>query len=603
MYETEANRKVESAEHIPFDVIAAFGDLTGRIVTRTVLPWSEHCTECVWPTCYRTCDLYSPREDGKCRRFVDGMVRVDCATAVNRYLLKIRFKQWGKIWTPGSLNLRSSKKADQIEGRDYRIGMALYQLPLPQPIKKMVIGKRYSWKKKQVSWQNRIDDVPTSFLLECFNPSDQVVDLSLSIRFAGKGTRIPYQKLLHLNPGFQLVRIPFAEIAKTIDLRSPFNIELTPNSLEKEITLVFGLMEFVQEIQPPIEKNGKIKCVVWDLDNTLWDGVLMEHDPSNLTLKPDIRTMIEALDRRGILHSIASKNNHAEAMQTLKRFELDELFLYPQISWAPKGEAIKTIARRLNIGLDAMLFVDDQEFERRQVESVCPEVRTLDARDYFKLLEMEECQAPMTDESAKRRTMYRVEQERQETQEDFKDDYKAFLKHCDIRLEISNLNEKNLERVHELTQRTNQMNFSGSRYDRGLLREVMQSSYVDTYVLACEDRFGSYGVVGFGMIDSREPRLTDLMFSCRIQSKRVEHAFLQFIIQKYIGDTGKDFYANYRKTVRNMQSGQVFEDLGMVEVGLSDGVSSLIFPHDREVSDDGIVKLTLSSDRFAGSRQ
>jgi FkbH-like protein len=603
MYETEANRKVESAEQIPLDVITAFGDLKGKIVTRTVLPWSEHCTECVWPTCYKTCDLYSAREDGRCRRFVDGMVRVDCPTAVNHYLLKIRFKQWGKIWTPGNLKLRSSKKAVQIEGRDYHIGMVLYLLPLPQPVKKVVIGKRYSWKKKQVSWRNRSDDVPTSFLLECFNPSDQVVDLSLSIRFAGKDTRIPYQKLLRLNPGFQLVRIPFAEIAKTIDLRSPFNIELIPNSLEKEITLFFGLMEFVQEIQPPIEKNGKIKCVVWDLDNTLWDGVLVEQDPAQLTLKPGIRNIIEALDRRGILQSISSKNNQAEAVQALMRLELDQFFLYPQISWTPKGEAIKTIARLLNIGLDAMLFVDDQEFERRQVESVCPEVRTLDARDYCKLLEMKELQVPVTDESAKRRVMYRIEQERQETQEDFKDDYKAFLKHCDIRLEISNLTEQNLERVHELTQRTNQMNFSGSRYDRDLLCEVMQSSYIDTYVLACEDRFGSYGIVGFGMVDRREPRLTDLMFSCRIQSKRVEHAFLRFIIQKYITNTGRDFHANYRKTVRNMQSGQVFEDLHMVEVGISDGVSSLIFSHEREVSDDGIVKLTLSSDRFVGSPQ
>ena len=154
-----------------------------------------------------------------------------------------------------------------------------------------------------------------------------------------------------------------------------------------------------------------------------------------------------------------------------------------------------------------------------------------------------------------------------------------------------------------LTQRTNQMNFSGSRYNRRLLREVMQSLYIDTYVLACEDRFGSYGTVGFGLVDRREPRLTDLMFSCRIQSKRVEHAFLRFIIQKYITDTGRDFHANYRKTLRNMQSGQVFEDLGMTEVGTIDGVSSLSFPHDRDLPDDGIVKLTLPSGRFVGSRQ
>ena len=134
-----------------------------------------------------------------------------------------------------------------------------------------------------------------------------------------------------------------------------------------------------------------------------------------------------------------------------------------------------------------------------------PGVKTLDARQYMTILDAKECQAPVTEESRNRRRMYKVEQERRQVEVNFKDDYKAFLKYCNIRLTVSSLTEENLERVHELTQRTNQMNFSGRRYDRAVLRDMVESTYLDTYVMACEDRFGSYGVVGFGIVDKREP--------------------------------------------------------------------------------------------------
>lgn len=599
MYETEANIKIESSDQIPLEGVAAFAGLQGKILTRTVLPWSEHCTECVWPTCFSTCDLYSPRDDGRCRRFVDGMVRIGCPAAINGYLLKIRFKQWGKLWTPGSLKLHSLREADRIESRDHRVGTVLYQLPLPKPIKTVVVGKRYSLKKRLATRSGRKDEVPTSFLLECFNPTNRTIALSLSIRSFRKEEKIPFQKLVQLSPGFQLVRVPLEDITSMVNLDSPFNIELIPNDIGKELTLYFGLMEFVHEVQPPAEKGGKIKCVVWDLDNTMWDGVLVEEGAAGLRLKPEILDIIESLDRRGIIQSIASKNNLEEVMQVLKQLKIDEFFLYPQVSWNPKGEAIKTIARQLNISTEAMLFVDDSEFELQQVEASCSGVRVLDAKDYLSILEMKDCQVPITTESVNRRKMYQVERDRLDVATSFKDDYKAFLKHCNIQLTVRPLTEENLERVHELTQRTNQMNFSGNRYDRDVLRKILHTSYLDTYVLACEDRFGTYGIVGFGMVDSREPRLTDLMFSCRIQSKRVEHAFLRSIIERYILFTGKDFHANYRKTARNMPSGQVFADLGMQEVEVTDGVTSLIFPHDREIPQDGIITVSLQEDNVS----
>jgi FkbH-like protein len=591
MYETETNNSTEPLERISLEDSAVFASLRGKVLTRTVLPWSEHCTECVWPTCYSTCDLYSPREDGRCRRFIDGMVRVDCPPSLNGYLLKIRFKQWGKLWAPGSLNLHTLEKADRMEQRDYRIGTILYQLPLPKPVKSVIVGKRYSLKKRQATRSVSEHKAPTSFVLECYNPTSHSIPLSITLRSFRKEEKIPFQKLIALAPGFQLIRIPFEEISNVINLESPFNIELIPNDIGDEITLYFGLMEFVQEVQLPAVKNGTIKCVVWDLDNTLWDGVLVEDGEAKLRLKPGIVDIIETLDRRGIIQSIASKNNYDHAIQVLKHFQIDHFFLCPQISWSPKGEAIQTIARQLNIGTEALLFVDDSDFELQQVGSSCPDVRVLDTRNYESLLEMKECQVPITTESMNRRKMYQVEFDRKEVAATFKDDYKAFLKHCDIKLTITPLSDENLERVHELTQRTNQMNFSGNRYDRDLLRKILQTPYLDTYVLACEDKFGTYGIVGFGLVDIREPRMTDLMFSCRIQAKRVEHAFLRHIIESYIVLVKRNFYANYRRTPRNEPSGQVFADLGMQELGVIDGVTSLTFPHDQEIPDDGIIKI------------
>jgi FkbH-like protein len=603
MYETEANHKVEAAaSQIPGEVISALAEMKGKVLARTVLPWSEHCTECVWPTCYTTCDLYSPREDGRCRRFVDGMVRVDCPEALNSYLLKIRFKRWGKLWSPGNVRLHTNEQAIRLEKRDYSIGSVLYQLPIPAGLKATVTGKRYSLKKRIASRPADAPDLPTAFLLECYNPESHSIQLSLTLRSSNEEVKIPFQKLVELEPGFHRIRVPVDEITRVLDVRKSFNIDLIPNDVEGAqdvTTLYFGLIEFVQEVEQAADKTKKIKCVVWDLDNTLWDGILVEDGHSKLKMKPEITDVIRALDARGILHSIASKNNHDEAMQILKELRINEYFLCPQISWQPKSESIQTIARRLNIGLDSILFVDDSKFELEQVKATCPEVRILDAAQYQTLPEMKECDVPITAESKERRKMYQVEAERQDLAEGFGNDYMAFLRYCQIQLSIRPMTHENLDRVHELTQRTNQMNFSGSRYDREVLKAILATPYLDTYVLSCEDRFGSYGVVGFSIVDTREPRMTDLMFSCRIQSKRIEHAFLGHVVRCYRSKFAKDFCANYRRTPRNAPSGRVFDDLGMEEVGISDGVTSLVFRGNKEVPDDGVIKIVVQREPVA----
>jgi len=598
MYETEANHSVENTGQLPQEAIRAFASLEGKILSRTVLPWSEHCTECVWPSCYTTCDLYSPRQDGRCRRFADGMVRVETPSAANSYLLKIRFKRWGKLETPGNVHLHPAAKAEKLERRDYRIGSALQRLPLPSLIQITATTKRYSFKKRMAGTASGGAELPACFLLECYNPESHSVRLTLTMRATDGHSRIPFQKLILLTPGFHRIRVALEEITALLDVKRPFVIDLTPNDEENETTLYFGLMDFVTE-RVEVQESGndnparKIKCVVWDLDNTLWDGILVEDGPERLRIKAGIAEIIRTLDQRGILHSIASKNNPEEALQVLKKFRLDEYFLCPQISWQPKSTGIQTICQQLNIGMDSILFVDDSEFELQEVKGVCREARVLNSEHYRTLAERDECQVPITAESQERRSLYQVEAKRQSMAQNFSQDYMAFLRHCEIQLAVRPMTEENLVRVHELTQRTNQMNFSGNRYSREVLRALLSKPHLDTFVLSCEDRFGSYGVIGFSIVDRREPRMTDLMFSCRVQSKRVEHAFLAWVIGRYIEETGKDFCANYRRTPRNAMSGQVFADLGLEEIETKDGVSSLRFPREKQVPNDGVIEVSI----------
>jgi FkbH-like protein len=410
-----------------------------------------------------------------------------------------------------------------------------------------------------------------------------------------------------MEPGFNRHRIPAEEIQKSLDLRAPFDIELTPNLTSGTHTLVFGAMDFVaghalasaslspapaSTLQP---KPRICKCVVWDLDNTVWDGTLVEDGLDRLQLKPQIPDLLKTLDERGILLSAISKNSSADALAALQHFGIAGYFLHPQISWNPKSAGLRTIVSALNIGMDSVLFVDDSPFEREEVQSACPGVTVLDASAYLSIPSRPECQAPVTDESRKRRSFYREQEVRDTALNHFGGDYAAFLRDCRLRLTIRPLSQSSLVRVHELTQRTNQMNFSGNRYSLAQLQAILADPRVDTYILDCEDRFGSYGTIGFCTVQNLSNCLTDLMFSCRIQAKRIEHAFLSFLLHRYRQRSKEDFCVLYRKTPRNEASGAVFADLAFDLHSEADGLSRLIFPANRPIPDDQIVAIVDST--------
>ena len=117
-------------------------------------------------------------------------------------------------------------------------------------------------------------------------------------------------------------------------------------------------------------RKREVKCLVWDLDNTVWDGVLLEGD--SVRLRHEVRHVICTLDERGILQSIASRNDYDEAMAKLEELSLAEYFVYAQISWGPKSTSLQNIVQRLNIGADSVAFIDDDPFERDEVAASVP---------------------------------------------------------------------------------------------------------------------------------------------------------------------------------------------------------------------------------------
>jgi FkbH-like protein len=279
-------------------------------------------------------------------------------------------------------------------------------------------------------------------------------------------------------------------------------------------------------------EKGMIKCVVWDLDNTLWHGTLLED--GQVRLRDHVIEIIQTLDGRGILQSIASKNDHDLAMDRLREFGLAEYFLYPQLNWNSKVSSIRSIASSINIGLDAIGFIDDQEFERDEVSFSLPEVRCFDSGELESLLERPELNPRLISEDSRlRRLMYLSDQERRKAEDAFAGAQEEFLATLGLELTIAPAEQEDLNRAEELTLRTNQLNTTGYTYSYEELNEFRQSDRYRLLIAGLTDKYGAYGKIGLALIEcaEREWTIKLLLMSCRVISRGVGTILINYIMK------------------------------------------------------------------------
>lgn len=277
--------------------------------------------------------------------------------------------------------------------------------------------------------------------------------------------------------------------------------------------------------------NQKIKCVIWDLDNTVWAGVLIED--KQVCIKDGVEDIIKALDKRGILQSISSKNDYDLAKEQLVKFGLWEYFIYPQINWNRKSDGIGQIAKSINIGIDTLAFIDDQPFEREEVNFVHPEVLCIDAGQIKEVLEMDRMMPKfITEDSKNRRKMYQSDIIRNDLEKDYEGTTEEFLMTLGLELEIDSAQEVDLQRLEELTVRTHQLNSTGYVYGYDELKELINSKQYDLLAIQLKDKYGEYGKIGLALVE-KAPSFWEiklLLMSCRVMSKGIGNVVMNTIM-------------------------------------------------------------------------
>jgi FkbH-like protein len=316
----------------------------------------------------------------------------------------------------------------------------------------------------------------------------------------------------------------------------------------------------------------KIKCVIWDLDNTIWDGTLIEDN--NVTLRNGVDEIIKAIDERGILQSIASKNDYDMAMAKLKELGLEEYFIYPQIHWNSKSSSIKIIAQSINIGVNTLAFVDDQPFEREEVNFACPEVLCIDSVDLNKILDMEEMIPKFISEDSKlRRKMYMSDIRRNKEEEGFDGAQQEFLETLGMVFTISPVGEGDLQRAEELTVRTHQLNATGYTYSYEELDSLRKSNRHKLFIAGLEDKYGTYGKIGLTLVECAEDvwTLKLLLMSCRVMSRGVGTVMMSYIMN-LAKRANVHFRAEFVPTDVNRMMYITYKFAGFKEIEEKDGL-------------------------------
>ena len=364
--------------------------LNRREVADTLeLIWEEHCVECAAPTCYQNCTLYVQRKDGDCARFVNGISPNTSFNGRYAFGADIEFRKWAKL----EANLEVAHPSIFLR----RFRWLTFLTPA-------FIRAGLERKACRLFFSGRV--IYDDFIIECFS-FDHDVTLHLEYFVVENHQRRSiFKQTFTLHHGRNFFNVPF-QFFQMKELRG--YIYLYPETMEGNKRIIFTWLDFVRYKQ----KRGKvkaenlsrhIKCVAWDIDNTLLQGTLLETEE---TLLPERnRIIIEQLDKRGILQTIISKNDQALVMSKLKELNIESFFLYPKINWERKSQNLAEIAKELNVSLSSFAFIDDSPFEREEVRQALPMVKVFSENDIDNIFSLEEFNTPITSMSAQRRVSY-----------------------------------------------------------------------------------------------------------------------------------------------------------------------------------------------------
>ncbi|HET9851979.1 MAG TPA: HAD-IIIC family phosphatase, partial [Candidatus Limnocylindrales bacterium] len=255
----------------------------------------------------------------------------------------------------------------------------------------------------------------------------------------------------------------------------------------------------------------QVKLVVWDLDETIWRGVLAE---GPVEVIPGRSELLHGLVDNGVMVSVSSRNDLAVAREQLERLGLWELVIFPRINWESKGAQVRDLVDAAQLRPPNVLFVDDNHLNREEAAFFAPGLQVADPADPgFDDLLAAVLAAGRPDRTRRRLAEYRLLENRTAAAEAFGDN-REFLRSCDIEVRLTERPVDDVDRLAELVARTNQLNYTKRRVDEAAVRRLLDDPNARTVAVRVRDRFGDYGLVGFAAVT--DGVVEHLAFSCRI---------------------------------------------------------------------------------------
>ncbi|MBR4925155.1 MAG: HAD-IIIC family phosphatase [Prevotella sp.] len=320
------------------------------------------------------------------------------------------------------------------------------------------------------------------------------------------------------------------------------------------------------------------KCLALDLDNTLWGGILGEDGIEGIQIGGDYpgkaflywQEALLQLSKSGVILAICSKNNEQDVLEAWEKNPYMVLrkdsFCAWRINWTDKATNLKELAEELNIGLDSFVFVDDNPTERELIRQILPMVAVPEfpeqpymlpmffkhlVEDYFKVYSI-------TDEDRKKTEHYKANAKRAQALKSFAD-IDTFLESLDIQITIEAANKFNIQRIAQMTQKTNQFNLTTKRYtDADILRFIEHGWKI--WCICVADKFGDNGITGCLMVNGTE--IDTFLLSCRILGKGIEFAFAKRVMVILRNNGTSELRAKYLPTVKNSQVKDFYEKCG-----------------------------------------
>lgn len=358
--------------------------------------------------------------------------------------------------------------------------------------------------------------------------------------------------------------------------KMPLSLEILPYAAKSVVDIIDAL-------------RGKFKkCVVLDLDNTLWGGVIGDDGMSGIQIGElgaghafsDFQMWLKELKNRGIILAVCSKNNEDTAKEPFEKhpemvLRLSDISMFVA-NWDDKASNIQYIQQTLNLGMDSFVFLDDNPFERNMVRSIIPNITVPELPEdpamyltYLKGLNLFET-ASYSEEDRDRTAQYQAEIGRVNLQKSFAsiDDYLIGL---EMIAEAKPFDEFHYPRISQLTQRSNQFNLRTVRYTEGEIAEIAKSDRYITIYYTLKDKFGDHGLISVVILEKQEDGKTlfvnTWLMSCRVLKRGMEEFIVNRMIETAKNNGFDTVVGEYIKTPKNSMVEKIYEKMGFTSVG------------------------------------